>query len=376
MRAGTSRKAENGKEGNRFVLSLGILTLLLWQGAPANLEEAIRLHQSGNAAAAIPLYEAFLAERPGVTAIRSNLGAAYSATGRYAEAQKQFEIALRARPADQRIRLNLGLALFKQNLVVEAAEEFEKVYAAEAANTQVVTLLADCYLMLGQNRKVISLLGGYKSENMAHNYMLGMALIRDGQYAKGQVLVDQVLRAGESVEALYLLATTQMASEDNKNALATIEKALALNPDFRGIHSLYGQSKLRDGNPEAARAAFEEELRRNPLDFEANLYLGGLYRLDKDYEKAEGLLRRAQQLRPASLAVRYQLASLALGQGDTETAREALEAIVKEDPDWVEPHITLATAYYRLKRPADGDRVTARVKLLNERAQAKELKKQ
>jgi tetratricopeptide (TPR) repeat protein len=352
-----------------------LLVLLAFQVAPAELQEAIRLQQAGQADAAIPIYERFLAARPGVLPIRSNLGAAYSSVGRYAEAQRQFEIALAAQPGDARVRLNLGLAFFKQNLIVEAAEQLERVYAAEPSSTQAVTLLADCYLMLGQNKKVITLLGGYKSGNLAHNYMLGTALIRDGQYAQGQVLVDQVLRAGESVEALYLLATTQMANEDNKNALATIERALALDPNFKGLHSLYGQAKLRDGNPEAARAAFQKELAANPLDFDANLYLGGLLRLDKEFEQSEPLLRRALQLRPTSLAVRYQLASLALGYGRAEEARAALEQIVKEDPDWIEPHITLATVYYRLKRNADGDRMTARVKLLNERNQAKELKK-
>jgi tetratricopeptide (TPR) repeat protein len=353
---------------------ISLLLYLAGQVSSADLQEAIRQQQNGNAAAAIPVYERFLQERPNVVAIRSNLGAAYATAGRYADAQKQYETALAAGASDPRIRMNLGLALYKQNLIVEAAEQFEKVYAAQPANTQAVTLLADCYLMMGQPKKVITLLGAYKSGDLAQNYMLGVALLRDGQYAKGQALVDQVLRAGESPEALYLLATTQIASEDNRNALATIERALGQAPDFKGLNSIYGQAKLRDGNPEAARAAFEKELEANPLDFDANLYLGGLYRLEKDYEKAALYLRRARQLRPTSLAVRYQLANLDAGEGRTEEARSALEQIVREDPDWVEPHITLATLYYRLKRSADGDRMTARVKALQAKVQAKELK--
>ena len=40
-------------------------------------------------------------------------------------------------------------------------------------------------------------------------YLLGTALIRDNQPARGQVLVDRILRDGESAEAHLLLGTTK-----------------------------------------------------------------------------------------------------------------------------------------------------------------------
>jgi len=51
-------------------------------------------------------------------------------------------------------------------------------------------------------------------------------------------------------------------------------------------------------------------------------------------------------------------------------ARAALESIVKESPQFVEAHVSLATVYYRLKRKADGDREREIVKTLNAAAQA------
>jgi hypothetical protein len=33
-----------------------------------------------------------------------------------------------------------------------------------------------------------------------------------------------------------------------------------------------------------------------------------------------------------------------------------LEDLEKSDPRWLEPHVELANVYYKLKRPADGDR--------------------
>ena len=53
-------------------------------------------------------------------------------------------------------------------------------------------------------------------------------------------------------------------------------------------------------------------------------------------------------------------------------ARRELESIVKESPTLTEAHVTLSLAYYRLKRPADGNREKGIVEKLTAEAQAKQ----
>jgi hypothetical protein len=62
----------------------------------------------------------------------------------------------------------------------------------------------------------------------------------------------------------------------------------------------------------------------------------------------------------------YEDAMLKSTSGDTAGAAEQLEAVEKADPNWLEPHVELATLYYKLHRPKDGakerevvDRITA-----------------
>jgi len=55
-----------------------------------------------------------------------------------------------------------------------------------------------------------------------------------------------------------------------------------------------------------------------------------------------------------------------------EQARAALESLVKEAPEFLEAHVSLATVYYRLKRKEDGDREREVVKKLNAAVQAKQ----
>jgi Tfp pilus assembly protein PilF len=53
------------------------------------------------------------------------------------------------------------------------------------------------------------------------------------------------------------------------------------------------------------------------------------------------------------------MAHVDLATGNLERARQSLEALIEESPDFAEAHATLATVCYRLNRSADGDRERA-----------------
>jgi len=75
--------------------------------------------------------------------------------------------------------------------------------------------------------------------------------------------------------------------------------------------------------------------------------------------EARRYLERALKARPNDPGVRYQLANVDLATANLEPARLALEALVKQSPEFAEAHASLATVYYRLNRSADGDRERA-----------------
>jgi hypothetical protein len=47
-----------------------------------------------------------------------------------------------------------------------------------------------------------------------------------------------------------------------------------------------------------------------------------------------------------------------------------LELLVKDDPDWLEPHVELAALYYRLRRSEDGAKERQIVDSLSAKQQA------
>jgi tetratricopeptide (TPR) repeat protein len=355
---------------HRVVVFLFCASVAFGQSPPSPqemLKEAIAAQESGNFDEAIRGYRSLLQKYPNIPEIRSNLGAALAGKGQYAEAIVEYKRALKLRPNTQ-ARLNLALAYYKTAELSVAVETLKRVREEAPSNLQVVTLLADCYLRMGQNKEVIDLLTLVQRvdpRDQAFNYLLGTALVRDGQAAKGQLIIDRILSNGDSAEARLLMGTTKYMASDFRGALEDLQKAVELNPGLAEANAYYGMALLASGDQANAKQAFERELKTDPNSFEANLRMGVILRQDEENEAASKYLRRALQIRPGDPGVLYQIASVELAAGDVDQARRDLEALTKAEPKFLEAHVSLATVYFRQKRKLEGERERAIVAKLN-----------
>jgi tetratricopeptide (TPR) repeat protein len=350
-----------------FVLTAPITSAQTSRSPNDLLKEAIAAHQAGKLDQAIEDYRSFLQSYPDVAPVRSDLGAALAGAGRYEEAIIEYKRALEFKSLPE-VRLNLALAYYKTAKLSEAIAELEKVHQEKPAELRPVLLLADCNLRLGENKKVIELLSPLQKANpddLAIVYMLGTALVRDGQADKGQVLIDKILKNGDSAETRLLLGTTKLMVSDFAGALVDLQKAVELNPNLPEVYAYYGTALLSTGDQTGALEAFKRALQDDPNNFESNLRMGMLLRKDEDFDGALPYLKHALEIRPGDLGVRYQIASLELARGNVEQARTQLESIVSEAPNFTEAHVSLATAYYREKKKLEGDRERAIVVKLN-----------
>jgi tetratricopeptide (TPR) repeat protein len=342
-----------------FILLCGS-RLLAQSVSPERLyNEAVTLSEKGDLPGAISKYQEFLKLQPESLQARSNLAVALARLGRYDEAIANYLLALRRDSENLTVRLNLAIARYKQANFEEAARELEEVRNRSRENRQAVSLLADCYLRLDRNKEAIALVEGmYAADpgDKALAYILGTALIRDGQIPRGQIVINQILARGDSAEASLLLGASQLAAGERKEALASLRKAIDLNPKLPGIWSLYGRAQMENEDNEGARASFRKALEADSTDFEANLHLGALLRHDNDQEAAAVCLARALRLRPSSLAARFQMGAVNAARGRLEEALDDLESVARQAPDFQEVHVQLASLYYRLNRKEDGQR--------------------
>jgi len=336
---------------------------------------AVALQQAGDREGAAAAYRELLKAQPSHVAARSNLGVVLAQLGRYEEAIEAYRAALAVDPNQHKVRLNLGIALYKAARYGDAVTELGAVRTAEPDNLQARYLEADCHLRMGEPKAVIELLAPIEpahQDDLALAYMLGLAYLQEKDVEKGGRLVDRILKRGESAEAHLMMGMAKRGVQDMPGALEELGKAAALNPELETVHSLYGRVLLETGNRDRAQAEFEAELARNPLDFDAQLYLGVLLKEDAQYDAAMAHFERALGVRPGDPGVRYQIVTIYVSRGETDRALPELESIVKEAPAFLEAHVTLATVYYRLKRREDGDRERAIVDTLNKEIQAKQ----
>jgi tetratricopeptide (TPR) repeat protein len=204
-------------------------------------------------------------------------------------------------------------------------------------------------------------------------YLLGTALVRDGEVRKGQQVIDRILKHGESAEANLLIGSLELAAGRYTEALATLQKAEGLNPKLPGLQALLGRARMENDDADGAKAAFAKELDADSADFDSNLHLGALLRIENSFDEAGKYIRRALQVRPDSVAARFQLGSIHLARGELAQAVEVLERVVKDSPEFLEAHVQLASAYYKVGRKEDGQRERQIVLKLNEENRKRDL---
>ena len=353
-----------------------VLIVSVHAQSPGELvQRGLDKQRSGDLEGAAADYRQFLRIHPEATAIHSNLGASLARLGQFEEAITEYKIALRQSPALVEARLNLALCYYKMGRIEDATTQLEKVTAESPGVHQAVILLADCYMRMDREKDVIRILEPENEnypDDMAIAYLLGTALIREKRVNEGQILVDRILRNGDSAEAHLMLGTAKMGAQDFAGARDEFAKANALNPNLPEVHVLYAKALMLTGDSDLSEKEFAAELQVDPFNFDANLQLGAMAKQEQNYGQARKYFERAAETRPGDPGVRYQLALLSVDEGALDKARQTLEGLVKESPQFLEAHVTLALVYYRLKRPEDSKREREIVQRLTAEAQAKQ----
>ncbi|HVN21693.1 MAG TPA: tetratricopeptide repeat protein [Dongiaceae bacterium] len=342
------------------------------QQSPEELYNAASsAYDRGEVARAISLYEQFLRIRPDSAAARSELGIALVHEGRYAEGIAQYQEALRLDPENSAARLDVAIAWYKQGEFEKAARELETLRRKHSEDRQSLYLLSDCYLRLGRNADVVALLEpSYEvnPEDLALDYALGTALIRQGQIAQSERVIDHILKKGDSAEANLLMGAAQFERGDYKSASTSLRSALNVNPNISEAWSLYGRTLLHIEDREGAKAAFTHALQLDGNDYDANLYMGNLLRTEGKPEQAIAYAERARRSRASAPESRFQTAALDAALGKLDDARKEFEALERDWPDFLEVHVQLASLYARMNLKQESERERDLVLKFNQKA--------
>ena len=363
----------------RAAVLVFVFACLAWtQGSgPEQLfRDAAEAQKRGDDALAVRKYQELVKLRPDVLAVRANLGAALAHLGRYEEAIAQYRAALALAPGHPGLRLNLALAYYKKADLPHATAEFRSLHDGDPGNFQVTVLLGTCLERQGHDADAIAVLSPLEAahaEDLDLAWALGAALIHTGRLRDGLARVQRVAERGDSAEAWLLAGDTSLRLNFFEQALRDVDTAIRLNSRLPGAYTLRGKTLQYLGDDEGAATALRKALEANANDFEAQLNLGAVLTSARDLEGARQHLAIALRLQPDSPLVRFEMARLERAEGKLEAAVQDMEAVVRADPSWLQPHIELAALYYRVKRPEDGARERALVERLSEQQRQREL---
>jgi Tfp pilus assembly protein PilF len=343
------------------------------QSIQAQLERAVAAQKSGDPETAIRIYREVLRQRPELGEIHSNIGAALVEEGHFPEAIQEYKLALQAKPGNPAIIGNLALAHYKSGEYPEVVALLSPIQPQFPDNLQLALLLSACLMQQNQSARVVEILTPFeKRADRGVAFLLGTALLNEGQTARAQVILDRILRDGESAETQLLLGAMKLRAREFNSAIDYFRRAVELNPSLPEVHSYYGRALRASGDTPAATAEFRAELAHYPNDFVSNLELSVLLKQEGNLAEARQHLATALHVRPDDPGALYQLASIDILEGKNQQALAELERLVKQNPAFTEAQVSLATVYYRLNRREDGDRVRAVVRKLQQEQQARD----
>ena len=352
-----------------------LLTSAFAQVSPQQLfQEGVEAQQRGDDATAVKRYQELLRLHPEVVEVRANLGAALAHLGRFDEAIEQYRAALAKLPDNAGLRLNLALAYYKKNDLANATAELKRLHDGAPGDSRIATLLGECYARQGRNAEAIALLGPLQplhADDLDLAWALSQALLQSGRLTDALPGLEKVAKGRNSAEAWLLAGNAAYTLTYYERAQKDADAAAHINPRLPGLYTLQGKVLQVLGDNQGAIEVLQKAIEADPNDFEAHVTLGAVLNVERDLDGARKHVERALELRPKSPLARFEMARIERGLGQLEAAVRDMEAVERDDPNWLQLHIELAALYYRVQRPDDGARERAIVERLTAEQQKK-----
>lgn len=258
-----------------------------------------------------------------------------------------------------------GADFYAQKKYPEAITALEKAVQAEdphsAAYVESTLYIGQSYFSLLQPAKAIPWLEK-TAPNVEVNYMLGNAYMQTRDVDKAEIAFARLFAVPAASAAAHLLAAELMLKREyEEDALAQVQKALALNPKLPGAHFMLGEIAVFHGSLDEGIAEMGKEIEINPnfsmawyrlgeisarqerwsiaipnleraiwlnADFSGPyIVLGKCYFKTANYGNAESILRHSLTLDPNNYAATYLLGQTLMAEGKKDEGRAILEKL-------------------------------------------------
>ncbi len=269
--------------------------------------------------------------------VHGNLTRAFVATGKTELAKQHCIYALQLEPESGRLRQQAGLIEVMEANFEAAETHFRRAYKLAPTDPIIIVNLAQCCLQLSKFDEAETL--------------FRQAISVDKKLVEPRTRLTEVLLRGSKLEAA-LAAATDFAEEipsdpsahlqlamvwaakgDNKKSLERMEIAANFDPPAPEANYLLGNSQRANGDLNAARRFYENELAHYPKNADALSRLAELVALENP-QLAIAYFQRVIDLAPQAWQPRYNLATVYAMLGKKDAVREHLTAVLSINPSY------------------------------------------
>ncbi len=291
---------------------------------------------------AIEHYRAAIKADPSAGFLSEELAELYIQSGKIRDAVIETEEALKTNPNDLNLRRILGRIYTRmigdsqtnrvnEEMLKKAIEQYTRIAEADPKDTAT-------WVMLGRLHKVAhsspeaekAYKKALESDPENEEALTGLAMVYAdvGDTKSAAELLKKASEKNPSVRTLAALSAAYEQLRDHVNAAATLRRALELSPNNTEVKRGLAQNLLMAEKLDEALELFEQLVAEEPRDAMAYLRISQIQRQKKNFEKAHEAARKAAELDPNSIEVRYNEVSLLEAEGKTLEAIEALKGIL------------------------------------------------
>jgi putative PEP-CTERM system TPR-repeat lipoprotein len=279
-------------------------------------------------------------------------GAVENTLGSTQQAEQHLKKYLAKNPDHLYARKLLASVLIKQGQFQSALDALAPALKTSQPESQVLALAGECYMQLKDYTKATEYFekaSALAPQSAPLHTSLGLSRLGQGDNARGIAELETAASLdSKSTKAGTMLVMTHLRLKEYDKAMAavvTLEKQEPNNPLFQNMK---GNIYLGKKDTKNARASFEKALALQPTYYPAAASLAQLDMQDKKPEDAKKRFESILEKDKKNDAALTALAALALSQGKKEEATALLERASNENPDAIPPALRLIDHYIHL----------------------------
>jgi tetratricopeptide (TPR) repeat protein len=281
-------------QGRESAASAGVAGGQSSAGGQREIARARRLLEAGSNDQAIAILRGVLREEPESGDAHLLLGSALAMVPERSEALKELQRAVELQPASALAHFSLGTVQARFGDPEAAQQSFEKALQLDPGFAEAHVSLA---MILGQKKELAA-----AREHLAQSIRI---------YGN----------APPAAQSHYLLAQILLEQNAPDQALAEVDTAISLRPNYAEAFVAQGLIRKWQHNNTAAIAAFKRAAALAPDNFDAQYELGSAYLRAPDASAAVAPLRQAAALKPDDRSAWYQLCMALQKAGKLEDAK-------------------------------------------------------